>query len=124
MREAGLAVMANRHDAAGKAHRPETLQLFVVRVAEPLGEVAGPLRHGIPPAERIGPAAAQCVELLATQPDQLVVVWIRHGFASAAARSVVTHVSRPRAQSRYALMKASRSPSMTPSTLPTSSPVR
>src|SRR5206468_3505331 len=109
MREARLAVVANRHDAAGEAHRPEALQLFVVRVTEPLGEVASPLRHRVAAAERIEAPAAQRVELLATQADQLVVV---------------AHASWPRAQSRYALMKASRSPSMTASTLPTSSPVR
>ena len=48
----------------------------------------------------------QRLELFTPLPDQLVVVLI--------------HASRPRAQSRYALINASRSPSMTASTLPTS----
>src|SRR5262249_60089021 len=85
MREARLAVMANRHDAAGEARRPEALQLLVVRVAEALGEVARPVRHRVPAAEWIGTSGAQRIELLATQADQLVFV---------------VHASRPRAHTR------------------------
>src|SRR5262249_33698403 len=112
VREAGLAVVADRHDAGGEAHRPGPFHALVVRVAEPLAQAARPLRHRISAAEGIDPAATQRIELLAAQPDQLVVVRVRHGFASPAARPIVTHASRPLAQSRYALMKASRSPSM------------
>src|SRR5262249_27676550 len=124
MREARLAVMADRHDAPGETHRPEALQLLVAGVAQALGEIARPLAHRIAAAERVDPAPAQIVELRPPQPDQLVVVRARRRVGPFAACGIVAHASRPRAQSRNALMNGSRSQSMTPSTLPTSSPVR
>src|SRR5207245_10093891 len=68
--EARLTVMAYRHDAAGQAHRSEALQLLVVRVAEALGEAVSPLGDRIAAAERVGPTAAERIELLASERSE------------------------------------------------------
>ena len=51
--EARLAVVAQGHDAAGQAHRPQRLQLLVGRRAQPRVQRAGPVRHRVAAAERI-----------------------------------------------------------------------
>src|SRR5207247_1226763 len=114
--EAGFAVVTKGDDASGQAHGTEGVQLRLARVAEPVGERACPVGHREAAPEWIDPRTAQRRELLVPRTDQVVgVVWIHelHRLAPA-----------PRAHKRYARISPSRSPSITPSTLPISSTVR
>src|SRR5438128_3454626 len=103
--------MAHRHDAPREADGTGCLQIVLRRIRQALDQRARPVRDRIPGAERIEAASAQCLELVATMPLLLVQI----GFG---------HASRPRDHKRYALTNSSRSPSMTASTLPISTPVR
>jgi len=110
MRECRLAVITHGDEPPGEAHGTEGLQLGVARLVQPRGELTGPVRDGIAAPERIKTTTAQRFELFLTLAHEVVRVAVGHAF--------------PRAASRYALMNSSRSPSMTASTLPTSTPVR
>ena len=101
--------MAQSHETTGEAHGAEALELFVHGVAESIGEPAGPVGHRVTAAERVDPSTSQRLELFPALANLFVLVVEGHC---------------PRAQSRYALMNMSSSPSITASTFPTSSPVR
>ncbi len=103
--------MAKRDDTAGHPHEPEGLQLVFAAAAQAPLQLARPVAHreaGAEGVETAHPERLQLVAALAQEQWQLSPA----------------HASRPRAQRRYALINGSRSPSITASTLPTSTPVR
>src|SRR5262249_37664994 len=110
MRERGLAVVAHGDESTRQADGPHGLQLGVGSLLQTPGELTRPLRHRVAAAERIDPSATKRLELVVPLAHDVVRVALAHAF--------------PRAHSRYALMNSSRSPSMTASTLPISTPVR
>src|SRR5207302_5423332 len=99
-------------DPSRDADGAEALQLVLARAPEPRGQRPGPVRDRVARAERVDAALAQGLELLPTVPEQL------------AAGRLLAHSARPWAHRRWPVMKGSRSPSITGSTLPTSTPVR
>src|SRR5262249_46340436 len=110
--KAGLPVMADGDEPAGDAHGSRRLQLGVGRLLQTLAQTPGPGSDWIRSAERVDPARAEAFELRQALTDQLVAVVER------------AHAGVPLAVIREARMNASMSPSMTLSTLPTSTPVR
>ena len=108
--EARLAVVSLGDDAPGQAHRTERLQLVLAGGGQGLGQRPCPVGHGIASPEGVHPAIAEGLQLRVPLLDLLVLGKLAH--------------ARPFDHRRYALIRSSRSPSMTPSTLPTSSPVR
>src|SRR5437879_4546543 len=114
-RSAGrLPVVAPGHVSAGEADGAQRGQLGLGRLLQPRGELARPVRDRVAAAERIDATAAKRLQLLLALADQVVRVALAFLLAHAL----------PRAHSRYALMNSSRSPSITASTLPISTPVR
>ena len=114
VREGRLAVVAHGHHSAGEADGAQRGQLGLGRLLQPRGELARPVRDRVAAAERIDATAAKRLQLLLALADQVIRVALAFLLAHAL----------PRAHSRYALMNSSRSPSITASTLPISTPVR
>ncbi len=108
--EAGLAVVAQGDDATGHAHRPKGLQLVVAGRPQRLRQPFRPVGHGMAPPEGIDAPPPQGGQLLVPLANLFGEVRLAH--------------ARPRDHSRYALMNSSSAPSITASTLPTSSAVR
>src|SRR5207244_6146609 len=107
--EAGLAVVPHRDHASRDPHGRSTLERRLVGRVVLLVQRPGPVRDSEATTVRIDTALPEGVALGDRLLDR---------------PAVGAHAARSRDQSRYALMNASRSPSMTASTLPTSIPVR
>src|SRR4030095_4308425 len=112
--EARLAMVTQRHQPPGPAHRPHRFELLVGSSGEALVQRAGPVADRVASAEGVETAPAQRLELVVALAGLLGVV----------APPDVAHACWLRDHKRYALMKSSMSPSITASTLPISTPVR
>src|SRR6185295_19594794 len=115
------------HHAAGQAHLPEALELVLGRLLEARHQLARPVGHGEAAAEGIEPAGAERVQLGVAAPDELVGVGRGSGRRSGGLghpHSTFAEAPPARTPERKARMKGSMSPSITASTLPTSTTVR
>src|SRR5262249_37065894 len=111
MGEARFAVMADGHHSPGHADGPEGPQLLVGGALQPLDQRARPVGDGEATAEGVEATRGQGGQVLVALADdasRLVGRELRSAHASAL---------RSAARMREALMKGSRSPSMTPSSL-------
>ena len=74
VREARLAVVAERHDPTREAHGLDPLQLLLAGAPQPLGERRRPVRHREAATERVEALRAQGLELLAPLAHEVVEV--------------------------------------------------
>ncbi len=121
-REAALAVVAHRHHPTGQGHRPRALQHGLVGVLEARLQGAGPVGDREARAERVDPARPPRLQFFPPPAHELVRRGRRSGRCRHGGRDQVWDAGR--AAVRKARMNGSSPPSITASTLPTSTPVR